>query len=121
MIHVVKYDIQTRSELNLREHWAARHRRATKQKQAVVWTMYEAVRAPGWKIYFPVYVTLTRIGPRALDPDNCACSFKHVQDAIASVLGVDDGDTKRVRWTYKQRKGMPGEYAVEAVFKCKGA
>ena len=58
------------------------------------------------------HVTMTRIGPRALDDDNLAYACKAARDRVAKWLGVDDGDTKRVTWSYAQEKGKPREYAV---------
>jgi hypothetical protein len=56
----------------------------------------------GRKFEFPVLVTLTRIGPKKLDKDNLARSFKAVQDQVAASLGVDDGDEKKIDWEYEQ-------------------
>lgn len=46
-------------------------------------------------------VSLIALRRRPLDPDNNAGSFKHLQDAIAASLGLDDGD-KRLTWQYQQ-------------------
>ena len=48
-----------------------------------------------------VVVSLVRYGRRKLDDDNLAGSFKPLRDAIASSLGIDDGDP-RMRWEYGQ-------------------
>lgn len=96
------------SEANMREHWATKHRRK-KQQQAAVKLVFLTYKVP----QAPVVVALTRIGARKLDPDNLAGSMKHVQDAVADILGVDDGDEASVRWVYQQRIGKRGEYAVE--------
>jgi hypothetical protein len=29
------------------------------------------------------------------------------------MIGVDDGDERKVRWEYSQRKGLPKEYGLE--------
>lgn len=62
----------------------------------------------------PVSVVLCRLGPKLLDSDNLAGSFKHVQDAVARFLGVDDGDVKAVRWLYTQDKNAL--YAIRISF-----
>jgi hypothetical protein len=54
----------------------------------------------------PVRVRLVRVGGKRLDPDNLARSLKAVQDVVAdNLLGCDDGDASRVRWSYHQRPG----------------
>lgn len=100
------------SEANMREHWATKHRRK-KQQQSMVKLVFVSHKVP----QPPVVVAMTRIGARKLDPDNLAGSMKHVQDAVADILGVDDGDEARVRWVYQQRIGKRGEYAVEIELK----
>lgn len=42
---------------------------------------------------------------REMDSDNLAGSMKAVRDGIADALGIDDGDTNRVRWSYSQKRG----------------
>lgn len=109
----VTIPIRLVSEANMREHWATKHRRKKAQQGAVklVFATYKMPPKP------PVIVALTRIGARKLDPDNLAGSMKHVQDAVADILGVDDGDETKVRWIYQQRIGKRGKYAVEIAFK----
>lgn len=103
----IKIPIRTVSELNQREHWAVTHRRK-KSQQHTVGLFLNTCKKPK----LPCDVWLTRIGPRALDTDNLAASFKHTQDQIAAWLGIDDGDTDNVVWRYDQRKGKPKEYGV---------
>ena len=65
---------------------------ATNAKQIVA--AFFRVKRPERPV-FPIVVTITRLGPRALDSDNLASSGKHVRDAIATWLGVDDGVAER--------------------------
>lgn len=97
------------SEANMREHWAIKNKRKKGQQRAVELTwMAQRIRvAP------PVVVHLTRVGVRKLDSDNLAGSAKGVRDQIAKLIGVDDGDERKVRWEYSQRKGLPKEYGLE--------
>lgn len=97
------------SEANQREHWSVKNKRKKAQQRTVelVWL------AGRYRVSPPVVVTLTRVGVRKLDSDNLAGSCKHVQDAIAKCLGVDDGDERKVRWVYEQRKGLPKQYLLE--------
>jgi len=96
------------SEANQREHWAAKNRRKKAQQQRVaveLCAVRDALPKP------PLRVRLTRIGPRVLDTDNLAGSFKHVQDGIARHFGVDDGDGS-IRWEYDQSAIGKHQYAV---------
>lgn len=97
------------SEANMREHWAIKNKRKKSQQRAVelVWLAQRIRVAP------PVVVHLTRVGVRKLDSDNLAGSAKGVRDQIAKMIGVDDGDERKVRWEYSQRKGLPKEYGLE--------
>jgi hypothetical protein len=105
--HGVKLEVPIRveSNANLREHWSARARRAKAQRETVAWCL-RMTTLPD----VPCTVKLTRIAPRMLDSDNAICGMKHVRDAVAAWLLVDDADP-RVRYEYAQEKGQPGEYA----------
>lgn len=102
---VITLPIKTVSEANRREHWAKKAARVKAHRKAA-WLLTPAHA-------LPCIVRLTRIAPRALDEgDNLPASLKAVRDGIADRLGVDDRDD-RVTWVYYQRRGRPGEYAVE--------
>ena len=65
-------------------------------------------------VRLPLSITLTRVSTGTLDAhDGLPASLKRIVDGIAEALGIDDGDTTRVRWLYAQRKGKRGEHAVE--------
>ena len=110
--------IRTVSELNRREHWAARAKRTAANRDAVACAL--KVRAPP---PLPVSVRLTRIAPRALDSDNLAGALKATRDQVAVWLGLpiakrrgrpvaDDRDP-RVAWAVDQRRAGPHSYGVE--------
>jgi hypothetical protein len=104
-IVAVEIPVRIESTPNLREHWAARHRRAKAQDDAVTYSLIgdrtlAALVATGG----PYLVTLTRIAPRLCDDDNAIAGFKNVRDSIARLLGVDDGDASLVAWIYGQDK-----------------
>lgn len=107
--------LQTRSTLNLREHWGARHRRSQGQRKVVhqLWPW----KGRAWK--FPVQVQLTRIAPprgRRMDDDNLAGALKAVRDQVAAELGVDDGDLVRVFFRpARQEKGEDYGVRVEVL------
>ena len=99
---------------NARMHHMAKARLARGQRKRVKWTMLEGWRQPETPAarvralgLVSLVVTITRIGPRALDSDNLAASGKHVRDGVADALGVDDGDP-RITWLYAQEKGPYG-------------
>jgi len=54
-------------------------------------------------------VSLIGLRRRTLDDDNFNGACKHLRDAIAASLGIDDGD-KRICWQYQQlqTKGREG-------------
>ncbi|HEX8914396.1 MAG TPA: hypothetical protein VF796_18760, partial [Humisphaera sp.] len=94
------FPLTTVSEPNRRDHWGKRRRRGANQQQVVGWEL-AAFRPSIAAVGLPVRVTLTRIAPERTDPDNLGAGFKAVQDAVAKVLNVDDGDP-RVTWVYDQ-------------------
>ena len=101
--------VRTISEANQREHWAVKNKRKNQQQQLthmMLERVKAALKAKKWK-----RIKLTRFGKRDMDADNLAGSFKHVQDAIAAFIGVDDG---KIKWEYAQDRG---DYAVRANFR----
>ena len=103
----IKIPIRVVSEANQRCHWATRHRRFKKQKDAVRLLLKPLIR--GFSVDGKITITLTRYGKRKLDTDNLAGAFKAVRDAIAKLLGIDDG-SERLVWKYEQKKG---DYAIK--------
>lgn len=92
------------SLLNSRMHPLALHRLLKRQLNQVQKALLPfRLRLPS----LPATATLTRIGPKPLDPDNLAASFKAVQDGIAQFFGVDDGSDAWT-WVYAQEKGAYG-------------
>jgi hypothetical protein len=102
--------LRLKGGLNAREHWRARASRAAKEKSAATLFMREVWPKPNGfdlEILLPLAITITRVGPRKLDDDNLAGSAKHVRDAIARVIGLDDG-SDQLHWTYEQARGRYG-------------
>lgn len=93
--------VRTVSEANQREYWAVKLRRKKAQQVAVqaafIAGMYRSSQ------FCNCEITLLRYGPKRLDSDNLAGSFKYVQDAVSEWIAVDDGD-ERLAWTYSQVK-----------------
>jgi hypothetical protein len=87
---------------NEREHHHTRARRVAKEREAVhlAWLAARPV----------IHVHLVRVSPHhaELDDDNNVASLKHVRDQVAEQLGVDDGDRRRLRFTYGQDRGPWG-------------
>lgn len=97
------------TELNMREHWRARHGRTAKQKAAtdVALQLFARWR---WDQVARLRVTMTRIAPGRFDEgDNLEASAKHVRDALAAWLGVNDRDP-RVTWKVEQERRGVREY-----------
>lgn len=113
LIAEVAYDAKVPSCANLREHWAARHRRVSEQRKTARLMLLAVCGQFSPPAPFPVegiVVTLTRVAPRSLDDhDNLRMALKAVADGVADWLGVDDRDPS-VKWKYAQR---PGRERVE--------
>lgn len=99
-------NIDTLSEANKREHWAAKAKRVREQRAAAKFETLDLLM-----LSMPLVITLTRISPRSLDDDNCVSSLKAVRDGIADRLAINDRDP-RVKWEYAQRRGKKNERAV---------
>ena len=105
--------VRTVSEANLREHWRAKHGRKKIQQHMTVeaWPKLNGHLRALAVVKPPCLVRLVRVGPKRLDPDNLAGSFKHVQDQIAALIGIDDGN-ERIKWEYEQVAVGKRVYAV---------
>ncbi len=91
----------TKSEANTGGKNRSKFSRKKLQRDTVLSCLPLAV--PNLRV--PTRVRLVRIGSRRLDSDNLQSAFKSIRDAVASWLGVDDGDYANVRWSYSQRPG----------------
>lgn len=60
----------------------------------------------------PIAVRLTRLGGRKLDPGNISSALKATEDAVALLLGADDGDD-RWRVSFGQEPGGDAGVRVE--------
>jgi hypothetical protein len=89
------------SEANAHEHYRERSNRAAMQHAAVGSSLRVLAGGP---LAPPCRVVITRTAARGLDTDNLQGSGKHVRDAVAKWLGVDDRD-RRVEWFVAQEKG----------------
>jgi hypothetical protein len=100
---------QVRSEPNERCHWAVRRRRFQEQAGALrtAWEASPFAVVESWEHLLPLRVTFTRVGKRKLDTDNLSGGFKGLRDALAELLGIDDGD-ELLTWEYQQERGQPG-------------
>lgn len=111
----IELPLRIYSELNMRGGvpWA-RVRRFKHHKNAVRDAMARPV-AQAWLSAHSgatcLSVRLVRIGKRYLDDDGVPSGFKSVRDAIAAVIGVDDGNRDFWRWSYDQR--IEKRYGIE--------
>ena len=99
-----------RSEANV----GGRRREAIARKMAVKAAVRAMLPAATLPFAVPVRVRFVRVGRKKLDDDNLAHCFKAARDAVADWLGVDDGDTAAVRWSYRQRPGWKAGVRIVA-------
>lgn len=93
------------SEANQREHWAVKLKRKKDQQESTWWAIFDAGFHRGsFASAESIRVTFNRIGGRRMDSDNFAGAFKHIRDAVARWLDIDDGD-ERIEWVYEQNAG----------------
>lgn len=111
--------IKTVSESNTRRGARSKMTRTKAQRNAV----RDRLRAMALHLpRLPATVTVTRIGKRLLDTCNLPSAVKAIEDGIADVYGVDDGQGERdgsYRWVREQRVGAA--YAVEIKIEAAGA
>ena len=96
---MMEFPIKTVSEANRREHWAVKNARKKMQQLdfTALWRSFKGTVEP------PATVTFTRYSCNVLDSDNLAGAFKHVRDALAKEIGIDDG-SPLIKWEYKQER-----------------
>jgi len=84
-----------------------------RKKQRAAFGLLTRVNAKG--VTLPVHVIVTRVAPsNGLDPhDGLGAALKGCIDGIADGLGIHNDRDERVKWELRQRRGRPGEYAVE--------
>lgn len=108
---VIVLPIRTVLGQNAREHHMARHKRIRREKEAVHYSLHGKPKPS-----IPCVVLLTRISPNKCDDDNLSGAMKSIRDAIATWLGVDDGDD-RVKYRYAQERGPRMHHEVRIEFK----
>ena len=106
---LVMLPLRTVSGANIREHWAAKAKRAKLHRTTARMMLSLDKKWCAKQNHFSV--KLTRIAPKRLDSDNLAISAKNIRDGIADAIGIDDGSDK-FSWEYRQESGRPKEYAV---------
>ncbi len=99
--------LRLKNPLNNREHWRKVSARGADEKGLTRMMLGRRPVPP-----LPLTITIVRVGPRKLDSDGLAASAKHVRDAVASWIGVDDGD-ERLGWVYTQQQSS--DHAVHIV------
>ena len=86
--------LRTVNSLNAREHWGKKARRAKQERQLGFITTPVGLSTP-------ITVNLVRLGPRKMDDDGLAASFKNLRDGIADKIGVNDG-SDLIKFSYSQ-------------------
>jgi len=100
------------SVANKRWHWSKRHRHFASHRRVVALVL--AAKHSHALLSLPLKVTVVRIAPRRLDPDNAVASLKGIIDGVADWLGIDDGDG-RIEWAWGQERGAPKYQAVRII------
>jgi hypothetical protein len=106
--------IITRSEANGRD-WRARSSRTQQARKVVSRCMGSSLwhLAPFAKWLhedkLPLAITFIRLGGRKLDAANLGSALKSTEDAVAMMLGIDDGDH---RWRVEFRQAPCSKHAV---------
>lgn len=110
----VTLPIKTVNTSNVREHWAARAKRAKAHRGAAAMFVRRQwpPMGPESLLDLGFVVTMTRVAPRELDDDGNVTSLKAVRDGVADALGLKSDRDPRVTWEYAQAKGKVREYAV---------
>lgn len=108
MIVSVRVPIKLVSVANMREHWAAKHRRSRLHRQTTRLTLQAAGKPPA---FGRALISFIRVGGRRMDSDNLVHSCKAARDGVADWLGVDDG-AARLLWHYGQVAGKRGQHEL---------
>lgn len=94
-------------------HWTAKSRARKAQRGGTVAALTTA-HGSAVGVVYPVEIHLVRVAPsNGLDDDALPASLKSIRDGVTDWLGLKDDRTPLIRWTYSQRRGKRGEYAVE--------
>ena len=99
------------SEMNRRDHWAVKYRRATRHKRmAHSHTLKYAHRlraraqSDSDLCLMVRLIRIMRRRQRPFDGDNLQSGFKAIRDGVSQALGIDDG-SYRIDWQYDQERG----------------
>lgn len=112
---IVVVPIRTQNETNgsRQEHWGSRKKRVDTQHRIV----NLCLNARSTKCPFPppMIVTVTRLSRGRVDTTNLGSTLKHVIDAVARWIGIDDRHDHLVEYRMLQRKakGFGVEIAIE--------
>lgn len=90
--------LRLESEANAHTIWQVRHARVERQHKVVNTVLGLARRPP-----LPLRVVITRVCPTPLDSDNTTSSGKHVRDAVAKWIGINDRSPE-VEWIVLQER-----------------
>jgi hypothetical protein len=99
------------AEVNDRQNWHTRARRARRQHEAVRDALV-ALRVPAGPRWV---VTITRESPGSPDDDNVTGSAKHIRDAVGAWLGTGDAPTAPVRWVTRHVRRPRGHAVIVTV------
>lgn len=105
--------VLTVSESNERGRWARAGRtiaaRTAVSRTIGPWLPALASYSAHYHSGFPLRVVFTRLGGRKLDRSNLATALKAVEDALAMMMGADDGNPK---WQAEWEQEPGGKHGV---------
>jgi hypothetical protein len=93
-------------------HWRMRALQSKRELDATTTCLRALGQRPDADTWI---VVMTRCSTGVADDDNVTAALKHVRDAIAQWLGVDDGDTTRVRFVARAAKAKASGVIVEVL------
>lgn len=100
-------EVVTVSEANRRDTWGKIKRKKEQREKTIAEVSAALGHGAALPPHGPWFLRLTRISPKSLDRAvNLPSALKAVEDAMAAVLGVDDG-SPMLETSCDQQKGKP--------------
>ena len=103
----VLVEVATVSEANRRDTWGKIKRKREQRDRTIEEVQVALAAGKRLPETGPWFLRLTRVSPKSLDRAvNLPSALKAVEDAVAAVLGVDDG-SPMLETSCDQRRGKP--------------
>jgi len=89
----------------LRRHWSVDRKLKQRWRDSVWWALREQGYGQRREPLGRARVTITRLSPRMLDPDNATGGAKHVVDALRACNVISDDTPEHLELIVRQEKG----------------